>query len=402
MKKILLIYHSNICNKNCGINSYLHNFFKIASESGFKVDIFVPDSFDTNWDIAKCDFLNKIFLDDKKSIGGNKDDNIVDKEQLLSYLKRRTLKIIKKYLFKNKIEKEDKLAKKRLDWISDRHIERFKDVLSKNNYDSIIFSYAYYSRLADFIPKKIRKICSVSDFLSIQQMEVGNCKFGEAVDEEIEAINKFDKVFFISSDEMFFFSNFLENIETYYLPHYLDDKINDKKAEPQKRSIDILFLGSDNIHNIKGIDWFLKDVYPKIKKRNYKITIAGKITKKIDKESYPNIEFINYIENLSDVYNKTKLIISPLKSGTGIKIKIVEAMAYGLPIVCTSRSLMGFMEKKENGCLVADSADNFSKAIIHLLTNDNEREKLSIQSRIQFNKYFNREYVKKNVEKILN
>lgn len=371
MKKILLIYHSNICNKNCGINSYLYNIFKLLNKRGFIVDIFVPYPFDDKWDISSCEFINNIFLDDNRNFG--------KKEDCLYYFKT----VLNRFLIKF-----FNLKKGKLDWITDRNKERFKEVVKNNKYECVFFSYIYYSKLLDFIPEDILKVGSISDFVSIQQMEVGNFKFGEVIDEEIAAIDKFDKALFISSDEMTFFSNFMKNVESHYLPHCLSPNISDKI----EKDVDILFLGSDNSHNVSGISWFLKDIYPKIEKNNYKIIIAGKITTKIDKAKYPKIEFIGYVEKIDQLYNRTKLAISPLNSGTGIKIKIVEALGYGIPVVCTSRSLFGLMEKINNGCIAADSPEDFASAIAKVLKDDNYRNQISKQSRMHFEKYFNEKY----------
>lgn len=386
MKKALLVYHSNICNKNCGINSYLYNIFDLLYRNGIKVDIFVPQPFDSQWDTSACDFIDNIFIDEN-----NYFKDAVNEEHLINYIKRRFLKLSMRIF-----NFEKKIKKNKLDWIGDREIERFKRVIMNNKYEQVVFSYAYYAKLLDFVPKETQKIISVSDFLSIQQFEVGNYSFGEVIDEEIDAINKFDKAFFISSDEMFFFSNFLKNVKCFYVPHYL--KTRDHVVE--NKSIDILFLGSDNDHNVVGIEWFLESVYPEIKNRGYNMLIAGKITTKIKKELYPHIRFIDYVEDLGAIYNKTKLAISPLKSGTGIKIKIVEAISYGLPVVCTSKSMVGLMEKNNNGCVVADEAKDFARAIIEILGKNSYMTNLSAQSEKFFNKYFNERYATEELMKI--
>ena len=58
-------------------------------------------------------------------------------------------------------------------------------------------------------------------------------------------------------------------------------------------------------------------------------------------------------------------------SGTGIKVKVVEALAAGLPVVCTSRGMDGLPDKIRNGCLVSDEPFEFAKNITALL-NDHE------------------------------
>ncbi len=399
MKKILFIYHSNICNQNCGSNSYMRNIFSLLHEMGFVVDIFVPQDFDGNWDVSSCPFIDKIFLD-KDIIVASTDNK---KENFFQYCQRRTKKIIQRifnFLPKNNKEKvsTDTINNNnKLDWIRESDCHRFQSVLKENKYSYVVFSYIYYSKLLDFVPENMTKVYLVNDFLSIQQMQAGKYSFGEVIDEEIREMKRFDEAIFISSDEMEFFGNFLEKTRVNYLPHFLN---NPAKNTNNERDIDVLFLASNNNHNIFGINWFLREVYPLIEKENYKINIVGKIVQEIEQKKYPKIQFIDYIEKLDDIYNNTKLTISPLKSGTGIKIKIVESLSYNVPVVCTSKSLVGFMEKMNNGCLVADEPNNFANGIKKILKDDKFRNSLSEQGEVQFERYFNSNQSKKILSKI--
>ena len=365
--------------------------FKILNKNGFKIDIFVPDSFDDKWDIPAHSFVGEIFLDKERAI-----KKITKDKNIFAYIRRRILKLTKRLLNENDSKKKSIDLKNKLNWINDYHIVRFKKVINDNKYDAVVFSYVYYSKLLDFIPSGILKICSVSDFVSIQEMQQGNYKFGEVIEEEISAIRKFDKAVFISSDEMGFFSNFIDEVEFSYLPHYLSLK----ECKNITKDIDILFVGSDNVHNMRGVNWFLENVYPKIKDKRYDIVIAGKISAKIDQDKYGKILFLDFVEDLDLLYSRVKIAISPLKSGTGIKIKIIEAMAHHIPVVCTRNSLVGFMEKVNNGCVIADEADEFAKAINDILSDKELCAELSNQAKEQCEKYYNEEYAEKTIAKI--
>lgn len=392
MRRVLLIYHSNICNKNCGINSYLYNICEALKRKGFVLDMFVPESFDANWETVEKDLIDNVFLKKDLKVIHNK-SKIETSKGIFFKIVRRVIRFFD--VLKEKIRKKQVDRRGKLDWITDDVIKRFKKVLEKNKYDYVVFSYVYYSKLVEYIPGDILKICSVNDFVSVQEMQHGNFKFGEVIEEEINAIKKFDKAIYISSDEMTFFSNFAEDTDSYYLPHYLN--VNHIK---NRKDVDILFIGSDNIHNVDAINWFLNNVYPKIITKNYKTMIVGKIISKINKDLYPSIEFVSYVEDLNFLYSRVKLVISPLKSGTGVKIKIIEAMTHGIPIVCTRKSLIGFIEKTDNGCIIADDSKEFSEAIDMVLASEVLREKLSSQAIMQCEKYYNKKYAEKILNKI--
>ena len=392
MPKILLIYHSNICNKNCGINSYLYNIFRILHKRGFNLDVFVPKSFDTNWETVEKDLIDNVF---------KREDWFNELDRQADGMTERIIKIVSKWFYnikklKSRVSDKTLLTETKLDWIDSNDIQRFKEVLKNNSYDYAVFSYVYYSKLLDYLPNTTVSVCSVSDFVSIQEMQHGKYKFGEVIEDEIAAISKFDKAIFISSDEMTFFSNFMNGLGFSYLPHYM------KTTEWQNtiKDIDILFIGSDNAHNIRGINWFLNEVYPKIGNKNYKIVIAGKISEKVDQNEYTDILFFKYIEDLDSLYSRVKVAISPLKSGTGIKIKIIEAMSHQIPVVCTSKSLIGLIEKIDNGCIIADEAKEFSEALNYILSNEKLRQNLSLQAKNQCEKYYNEVYTENTLTKI--
>jgi glycosyltransferase involved in cell wall biosynthesis len=85
---------------------------------------------------------------------------------------------------------------------------------------------------------------------------------------------------------------------------------------------------------------------------------------------YPNIEFLGFVDDLPSFYQNAKMAISPLLEGTGVKIKNIEAIEYGLPIVTTSIGAQGLERFINRGLLIADTPKNFAEAIIKLCNND--------------------------------
>jgi glycosyltransferase involved in cell wall biosynthesis len=90
---------------------------------------------------------------------------------------------------------------------------------------------------------------------------------------------------------------------------------------------------------------------------------------------HENIEKVFFADNLNIYYHASKIAICPMLKGTGIKIKVVEAMSYGLPVVGTEKAVDGFSDKKNNGCLVSDDEKEFADIIKSLLNNSSDYEK---------------------------
>ncbi|MCY1457399.1 hypothetical protein D9M71_746990 [compost metagenome] len=77
--------------------------------------------------------------------------------------------------------------------------------------------------------------------------------------------------------------------------------------------------------------------------------------------------------------------------GTGIKIKVIEALSYGLPVVGTERAIDGFPSKISNGCLVTDNPEFFRDQIMSLLQNESSYQEMKIQAEVYFKNNFSEE-----------
>ena len=97
------------------------------------------------------------------------------------------------------------------------------------------------------------------------------------------------------------------------------------------------------------------------------------------------------------MYERTKIVIAPILNGTGLKVKVVEAMSYSLPVVATTRALDGFMDKGENGCMISDEPLVFADNIKKLLSD----EKFYSQVSSKISKYFEAHFLEENAQEIL-
>ena len=232
----------------------------------------------------------------------------------------------------------------------------------------ILISYAYYVKLIDKINLNGAKtIIDTHDFLTSQHKETKDFNLGQFFEDEIKVLRKFDFIWAISIEEQYLFTQFI-NKPIILVPHC----VSNKNYKPLEKQIDLLYVASGNTHNIKSIDWFFKEIYPELDKK-IKITIVGKICNYID--NYDNVKKIDYVENLDPYYLKAKVVICPMLSGTGLKIKVVEALSFGLPVVCTPRGVDGLINKTENGCLVANDAEEMIRHINNLLNDYSYYEK---------------------------
>jgi len=230
--------------------------------------------------------------------------------------------------------------------------------------------------------------------LNLFDITNGSINIGNLINEEIHRAALFNKIICISYDELLLFSQFIPTTEFYYVPFFLKDSSKKKKL---KTIYDIVIIASDNPHNIKGINWFFSEVYNLLEK-NISIFIGGKISKHI--KQYQNITKEFFVENIDKIYLSAKIAICPLLGGSGIKIKVIEALSYGIPVVTTSKGVIGFKEKQNNGCIIANSPQSFAESI-HCLLYDKEKYYDTSKKAIDyFNKNFDAEKIYKDLDNI--
>lgn len=152
-----------------------------------------------------------------------------------------------------------------------------------------------------------------------------------------------------------------------------------KVTDTTKNRFELIIATTYNwIHNINGLKWFIKKVLPLIKKEipEVKLTLLGKnlpVEFKNFKDSSINPE--GYVDDIVSRLNKAVIYIAPLFVGSGIRVKILEAMAVELPVIATKISAEGIKESNENGLFVSDNHQKQSEIILDLLKNPDKRVK---------------------------
>lgn len=105
--------------------------------------------------------------------------------------------------------------------------------------------------------------------------------------------------------------------------------------------------------NADGALWVLKDVWPFFDKLNIPLVIAGSNPNpEIIKASKPfkNVWIVENPSDMSVYFSRAKYYIAPIFSGTGMKVKVAEAMMYGLPIVASEHALIGYQVNEATKC----------------------------------------------------
>lgn len=242
-------------------------------------------------------------------------------------------------------------------------------ILNAKKYDKIIISYASWSSLVDNLNYKSYLILDSHDFITAQSRNKIN-KIGKLFQSEVMAMRKFNEIWTFSVEEKYIFEQFTDS-KIVHIPISFPKK--PLLYLKQSYKYDVVYVASNNLHNINSINWFLENVLPNLN-NNIKIHIIGKVGKEIKKE-YPNVVIHGMVDDLNEFYDNARITICPMLSGTGVKIKVLESLSYNVPVVTNTRGVDGLSQKNDNGCLVSNDAKKFATYMENLLQDDNFYEK---------------------------
>lgn len=166
----------------------------------------------------------------------------------------------------------------------------------------------------------------------------------------------------------------------------IPEKIYNSAASNEKPNY-ILFCGSLwSVPNAEGMHWFCKNIWALVLNKfpELKLLVVGpgEIDLKYSEiKSTENLELIGFVDKLEPWYNKSAISIVPLLTGSGTRLKVLEAMGLGVPVISTSIGAEGIKYTDGVNIEIANEAEEFANKIIFLLNDKSERIKISKAAR---------------------
>ncbi|MBW8823331.1 MAG: glycosyltransferase [Xanthomonadales bacterium] len=136
--------------------------------------------------------------------------------------------------------------------------------------------------------------------------------------------------------------------------------------------------------NRDGVDWFLSDVLPRVLARKPKLrfTLVGKAQGlQVPANVAANVDVSGFVDDLRPLVHRASVYVVPLRMGSGTRLKVLEAMAFGKAIVTTSIGSEGIDLKEGVHAEFADDAQSFADRILALLNDPVHRAALGREAR---------------------
>lgn len=260
--------------------------------------------------------------------------------------------------------------------------KKLADILKKENFDIIqlesLFTTPYLSVIRQYSKAKIvlrthniehqiwQRVAKnernlfkkwAIKYLS-HQMQRFECGLGSQIDAFAS----------ISEPDYNFFSEYYKNIPGMILPFgvNLDEYPENEEYIPSENP-ELFHVGSMNWRpNVEGIEYFLDDVWPLIHEQfpNVTFTVAGhSIPDSISSRTDDNVIIAGEVPSANDFILSKDIMVVPLLSGSGIRIKIIEGMALGMTIITTSIGAEGLAVEDGKNILIANTPEEFVAAV---------------------------------------
>jgi glycosyltransferase involved in cell wall biosynthesis len=127
--------------------------------------------------------------------------------------------------------------------------------------------------------------------------------------------------------------------------------------------------------NVQGVKWLMEEVWPKVRKSRpeARLILAGRnMPADITSIAQCGIEVVGEVENAEEFLKRDGIMTLPVLSGSGMRIKAVEGMATGKPLVGTALGVCGLGLTDEEHAFIADTAELFALRLIQLLSSPDE------------------------------
>lgn len=196
---------------------------------------------------------------------------------------------------------------------------------------------------------------------------------------ELDHLNKYDYLIAVSDRDLRQFKSLGYKNGAISSPIGLDMK-NYIQLDKNIETNDICFIGAlDWMPNMEGLTWFLDNVWPQLSKLypNLKFHIAGRNTpSSLLQLNIKNVEVHGEVSSAVDFVNKYSMMIVPLFSGSGMRVKILEGMALGKVVITTTLGKEGIHAEDDVQLLIADSPDAFIAKISSVIEGKKDKKQI--------------------------
>lgn len=210
------------------------------------------------------------------------------------------------------------------------------------HFDICIINYYYLSRLFEHI-RIPKKAIATHDAIAYKDLKIGEPTMCITADTEATAMQRCPHIFALQEQEADYFQILSPKSKVYNL---YGKYVHHPQAVTGNHKM--VFLSGNNGFNQNGIKWFIKEVFPLVRKRfsDAELLVGGSICKVLPSlVGVEGVKAIGYVDNPADFYALADVAINPVFQGTGLKIKTFEAISFDKVTIVHPHSMAGVFKK---------------------------------------------------------
>ena len=205
---------------------------------------------------------------------------------------------------------------------------------------------------------------------------------------ELEALHKCDLVIpHNSKDKNLLVKNGIPTDKCHVIvPYYM--QLNVERLE--KPQPEIVFFGAMyRPENYLSAIWFIENVLPKLPSNIKFIVLGGKPHSQLLEYACDNVIITGFVDDITPYLNRCLCMVAPLVLGAGIKVKVLEAFAAGVPLITNMIGIEGIPGQSGVNYIHCESADDYVKSINEIIKGTVDTYKISTAAKQTVEKYFN-------------
>lgn len=255
-------------------------------------------------------------------------------------------------------------------------LDRFRSLVEHGGYDALLVEYIWYAYLAEAVDRRhTRTFLDLHDIFH-RRVEAF-ARFGRVPDktvtreEELAVYRQFDCLLAIQPVELSWLRAELPGQRVLLAMHPVavapaaPGSAITAPATPPGGRLRLAYFASFGDVNLDAIEWFLAKVWDESLARDFELRIHGAICASVRTRA-PGVVVAGEVADPAEVYRNADVVINPARFGTGLKIKTVEALAHGVPVLTTSVGAEGIDPGPEPVLRVADDAAGLRRELQRL------------------------------------
>lgn len=255
-------------------------------------------------------------------------------------------------------------------------------------YDAVIFEYLWLAYLRDALPYPSICILDTHDLMAPREYrfvkEGLTTNVSITLKDEVAIFERFDALIAIQNEEASWMARLVPNKIVLCCPHGVEtvrEALTERLEAGRGRNLRVGFVGGDSNVNAEAMRWFLHEVWPVVNQLAIELHVYGNVCEKLrDQPLDVGVTLHGLVSSLDVAYAHCDVMINPIIHGGGLKIKSVEALAHGKPLIASPEGAVGIDDPQNSGVIVARSRSEFIDAVLRLVKNPEERESLARQA----------------------